>query len=190
MRLQRSQLRILLAFALLTPVGLLLVMDEESSNPAPTDVQVTSGVDYFIQQANATTFNTEGRVTQTLHVSELNHFPNKSYSELRLPKLLNYDTDNSSLSATADKGTLYDVEDRLVLDDEVKVEHNSSNGDHSLLTTSTLTLLKSSSVAETSAPVTIVSHGSVTHADGIRVDFKARTTELSANVKGTYDVNQ
>lgn len=190
MRLRRSQLRILLAFLLMIPIGFMIMMDEESSRRSSSAVEVVRGVDYFIQNAHSKSFDKKGSLTSTLTVSEFNHFPNKALSELTSPSMVSYESDGSTLTANSNKGRLFDKDNRLQLDEAVKVEHNSSTGETSILTTSTLTLLKAGNIAETDVPVTISSRGSITQADGIRVDFKARTTELSSNVKGTYHVNQ
>ncbi|WP_136679400.1 LPS export ABC transporter periplasmic protein LptC [Neptunomonas sp. XY-337] len=185
----RNRIQLIAAVALLTPLFLYWAFSDSDQKSDQAATVVSSGVDYFMRDTTAREFGTDGRLVQRLHATSLEHYPKQLQAQLAKPEITVFKA-NAKISAQSEKGTLFDNEDKLLLEEAVTVTHNPADNDSTQLDTSRLTLHHKRGIAETSAPVTFRSGQSITTATGMTVDYNTQISELHSNVEGTFHVDK
>lgn len=188
--LNRNQIQLFLAIALLVPVFMYWILQTDADQDSSDAPPITSGVDYFMKQVNVREFSTAGHLVRTLNASELNHFPEKQGSTLTTPKIAIHRPDSSRINIQSNKGFSSDTAQSLQLDEAVVVTHNSTFEAPTELTTSSLTLLHLEGIAKTDAPIEIRQNGHITTATGMIINYNTGVSELLSDVKGTFYADQ
>ncbi|MDO6452709.1 LPS export ABC transporter periplasmic protein LptC [Neptunomonas phycophila] len=188
MLLNQSKARVAVASTLLLPLLAYWIINPDDVQETPTQSALSQGADYYLKGSKVKEFDEQGKLKATLSAAELTHFPDQALSRLLSPSVEMQDEKGTPVTLTSKTGTLFDNEDRMTLDEDVRVTHNPNMPDASLLTTSSLNFDRRSGIASTDLPVKITNQQFETTATGMTININSRTSDLLSDVKGTFYV--
>jgi len=188
MALSKSKLRAFVATGLLLPLLTFWIINPESESESTTQSALTHGADYYLNGSQVKEFDEQGQLKTTLSADKLTHYPDEKLSSLISPSIQMLDKEGTPVTVSSKTGTLFDNEDRMTLDEDVRVTHNPNTLDASLFTTSSLNLNRRSGIASTESPIEITSKHFKTTATGMTINLNSRTSDLLSDVKGTFYV--
>lgn len=181
-----QRLRLLIA-AVLVATPLLwwgLVSPDRTSAPAPAADR--ERVDFFIRGAEVTRWQADGSVAQILTTPLLQHYPARAAMELDTPQLHMPGADRGHYLLRAERGTMPDARNRILLAGDVQLHDNPAADVPGRLYTDRLTLYPPRDYGHTDQPVRIERGADITTAVGMELFFDQQRIELLSDVKGEY----
>lgn len=181
-----SKQRIWLALFILIPV---LLYWGFSGTPAEIQTSTPSNptkIDYFVEQAVTTEWNTQGQKALTLQSQKVEHLPAKAHSLLTSPHSIHYRDNQPPLEVTANSGQANDDNQRIDLAGNVVVHDNSVVQQPTIMRTQQLTIYQTQEYAETDKPVKITSAYGNMEGVGMDIQFQERRLNLHSRVKGIH----
>jgi lipopolysaccharide export system protein LptC len=176
-------LLLVLTLALLT-FWLERLTREETAAPAPR----RHDPDFIVEGFLLTEFGVDGKPVTTLAAAKMTHYPDDGSTELLAPRAVQTRADEPRLRLSADRGTLTQDGDELLLFDNVLlVRDNATGGEESRLRTSFLHLVSPRSLARTDREVEFTAPGRSLRARGMEYDNRTGQLVLHAQVRGTYE---
>jgi lipopolysaccharide export system protein LptC len=178
---------ILLAFTLW------LNQDSASNNSTISLNQTDETSDFFIKEAYAIEFDTNGDPIHILKTPYLEHYPKNNTSIFTKPEFTIYSEhrDQPPWFIFADEGRTEAGLDIVYLIHHVLIEQPNATGHiTNTLKTEKLTVYTKKNIAETAEPVTIEQPGLEVHSIGMKVYFKEKRVELLNQARGVYDASQ
>ena len=156
------------------------------------DIQTVAGLshdpDYYMENFSQVSMDEFGNVERRLRASRMVHFPDDDSTELTDPKLEIHSAEKAlPWHVKAERGWVSASNEVILLYGEVEIWRYQTNGERELeVPTEDLRILPDERYAETDNPATIKSHESVTHAVGMRADFRANRLELLRQVRSQH----
>lgn len=154
----------------------------ESLIPQAEIADTTRPLNFYLEDLETRTFNTEGVHTYTLnsiyavqHVGEKQVILDKPIMHIALHM--------APWTATAEKGISSDNQKKITLSDGVRLSRTDGNAN---VRTEILVLDSQDEVAYTQSAVEILAYGSKTTADGVFVDLTKEVIHLKDNVNTYY----
>ncbi len=187
--MNRQQLAIGLGLAILLSLGWWV---RELSRPPETRQPVARETPGAIaEQLTVYTYDTTGRLEQTLQTPHMEHFESRNTSELDQPVLWRYTTDGPPWRMQAERALSYNDEERIYLPGEVVIDRQADDRHPAYhLVTRDLTLETATAHATTDQPVLIESDRQRITAIGLEGWLKAPVKlNLLSQVRGKYEVD-
>ena len=167
--------------------------------PARRDGTTRHDADLFIESFRATSFDTDGRVRQSLAAKRAQHYPDDESTDFVALSMALTDPGNPRFSVTADAGTVAGDRETIVFAGNVRAVRdaappapkqgaaNSADGPGGpvTLTTELLRVVPKQGRAATDRAVTIEEPRGIIHGVGMELDNNARTLKLKSGVRGT-----
>jgi lipopolysaccharide export system protein LptC len=153
--------------------------------------------DLFLDNFRAVSFDTDGRIRQSLAASHAQHYPDDESTDLNSVSLVLTDPGKPQFSVSADRGAVTGDRETISLSgnvralrDAVAAQSPAANDGEGpsgpvKMTTEYLKVVPKESRAETDKAVTIEEPRGIIHAVGMVLDNKAKTLTLKAGVRGT-----
>jgi len=178
-------------------------LDAQVQSPQPArDGTARHDPDLFVEGVRAISFDTDGRVRQSISAAQARHFPDDNSMDFKSVSLVLTDPGSPRMSVTADAGTMTGDRETIVLTGHVRAVREgappeakpkpakSRNGDAApggpvTLTTEYLRVVPKAGRATTDREVTIEEPRGIIHAVGMDLDTQAQTLKLKSSVRGT-----
>ncbi len=156
--------------------------------------------DLFIDHFRAVSFDTDGRVRQSLAANHAQHYPDDESTDLTTLSMVLTEPNNPAFSVTADHGVVSGDHETIVLSGNVHALREAASADAGgkktpgdpaaasgpvNMRTDYLKVVPKESRAETPKAVTIEDPRGIIHAVGMVLDNKAKTLTLKSQVRGT-----
>jgi lipopolysaccharide export system protein LptC len=176
-------LLLMLTLALLT-FWLERLTQEEPAPPAAR----RHDPDFIIEGFTLTEFGASGKPVTTLSAAKMTHYPDDGSTELVAPRAVQTRPDEPRLRLSADRGTLTQDGNELLLYDNVQlVRDNPAGAEESRLRSSFLHFVGPRSLVRTDREVEYTSPGRSLRARGMEYDNTTGQLVLHAQVRGTYE---
>lgn len=176
-------LLLVLTLALLT-FWLERLTREEPAPPAPR----RHDPDFIVEGFLLTEFGVDGKPVTTLSAAKMTHYPDDGSTELLSPRAVQTRPDEPRLRLSADRGTLtQDGNELLLFDNVLLLRDNPAGGEESRLRTSFLHLVSQRSLARTDREVEFVGPGRTLRGRGMDYDNRTGQLVLHAQVRGIYE---
>jgi lipopolysaccharide export system protein LptC len=176
-------LLLMLTLALLT-FWLERLTQEEPPRPAPR----RHDPDFIIEGFTLTEFGADGKPATTLSAAKMTHFPDDGSTELVAPRAVQTRPGEPRLRLSADRGTLtQDGNELLLFDNVLVVRDNTAGAEESRLRTSFLHLVGPRSLVRTDREVEYTAPGRSLRGRGMEYDNTTGQLVLHAQVHGTYE---
>ena len=152
--------------------------------------------DLFVERFRAISFDTDGRVRQSLAAERAQYYPDDSSIDFAAVSLVLTDPDSPRMTVTADTGTLTGDRETVALAGHVRAVRDAvpataktkdGGGLSGPLTLATeyLRIVPKQGRAMTDREVTIEEPRGMIRAVGMEIDTKAQTLKLKSAVRGT-----
>jgi lipopolysaccharide export system protein LptC len=160
--------------------------------------------DLFVERFRAVSFDTDGRVRQSLAAERARHYPDDNSTDFAALALTVTDPDSPRMSVTADAGTLSGDRETLVLEGRVRAVRDAlpaapkpaakrapaggaADGPSGPVTLATeyLRVIPKQGRAVTDKEVTIEEPRGIIRAVGMELDTQAKTIKLKSGVRGS-----
>jgi lipopolysaccharide export system protein LptC len=155
--------------------------------------------DLFVERFRAQSFDTDGRVRQSLAAERAQHYPDDNSTDFAVVSLVATDPDSPRMSVTADAGTLTGDRETIALTGHVRAVRDAppptakkkgKNGEEGpsgpvTLTTDYLRVIPKQGRAVTDREVTIEEARGTIRSVGMEIDTQAQTLKLKSRVRGT-----
>jgi LPS export ABC transporter protein LptC len=155
--------------------------------------------DLFVERFRAISFDTDGRVRQSLAAQHAQFYPDDNSIDFASVSLVLTDPDSPRMTVTADTGTLAGDRETIALAGHVRAvrdappaaakpkagKEGDSPGGPVTLTTEYLRVVPKQGRATTDRDVTIEEARGMIRAVGMEIDTKAQTLKLKSGVRGT-----
>lgn len=184
-----SQRQRLLITAVMVAAPLLwwgLISPEENGSSASDTL--AEQVDFFIRHAEITRWQDNGDLGQVLTTPLMQHYPEQAAMQLATPVTRVPHGAGGHYLLSADRGTLPDSREQILLAGNVQLHDNPAAGLPGLMTTDQLTLYPPRDYAHTDHPVRMQRGPDTTSAVGMDLFFDQQRIDLLADVKGEYHV--
>ena len=167
-------------------------------SPARGDGASRHDPDLYIENLSAVSFDTGGRVLQSLSATRAQHYPDDESVDLTAPSLALTTPGKPRLAVTADAGTVSGDRETVTLRGNVratrdapatKAAQDGGPAGPASFTTDMLRVIPKLNRAETDRPVTIEEPRGIIHGVGMILDNDARTFKLKSAVRGTLQPN-
>ncbi len=200
MKSPRARLDRLVAWSPVLLLGALAALtywlDAQVRSPEPRiDGASRHDPDLYIEHISAVTFDTSGRVLQSLAAERAQHYPDDDSVDLTAPSLAFTDPGKPRLSIRADAGTVSGDRTTVTLRGHVRATRDAETGSTkaskdgpsgpATFTTDMLRVIPKQSRAETDRPVTIEDSRGIIHGNGMVFDNEAHTFKLRSAIRGT-----
>ncbi len=146
-------------------------------------------VDFFIRSAEITRWRDDGAIGQVLTTPLMQHYPEQAAMQLENPVTRVPGSGGGHYLLSADRGTLPDTQDQILLAGNVELHDNPAAGPSGLMTTDQLTLYPPRDYAHTDDPVRMQRGADTTSATGMDLFFDQQRIDLLSDVKGEYHVH-
>ena len=179
----RPALQILLAIALA-----LAATYYWDPSTAPTVDQDTSARQQalprtYLQSTRSWSYDEQGNLTDILEASNVERFPQRNESLITAPRFYSHSGDDRTWSATAEHGRFLHNPRRLLLSQDVVLEHDQTG---TRMDSSTLDIRMKTKTARSKSNVTITQGNNRTVADGMIARLDKETITLGPNVESIY----
>jgi lipopolysaccharide export system protein LptC len=179
-------LLLMLTLALLT-FWLERLTREEPAAPAPR----RHDPDFIVEGFLLTEFGVDGKPVTTLSAAKMTHYPDDGSTDLLAPRAEQTRPDEPRLRLSADRGTLTQDGDELLLYDNVlMLRDNAAGGEESRLRTSFLHLIGPRSLVRSDRDVEFTGPGRSLRAHGMEYDNRSGELVLHALVRGVYEARR
>ena len=199
---QRARLDRLVAWTPVLLLGCLAALTfwldaQVQSSGARSDGASRHDPDLYIESLSAVSFDTSGRVLQSLSAAHAQHYPDDDSVELTAPSLALTDPGKPRLSVTSDTGTVSGDRETVTLRGHVRATRDAlagksardSGSGPATFTTDLLRVIPKLARGDTDRPVTIEEPRGIIHGVGMAFDNDARTFKLKSAVRGTLQPN-
>ena len=170
--------------------------------PPRIDGSARHDPDIVVERFRAISFDTDGRVRQSLAAQGARHYPDDNATDFTTVTLVVTDPDNPRMSASADAGTLSGDREMLTLTGHVRAVRDAlpaapaavksagkkgSEGPSGPVTLQTeyLRVIPKQGKAFTDREVTIEEPRGIIRAVGMELDTQAKTLKLKSGVRGS-----
>ncbi|MGK0441934.1 MAG: LPS export ABC transporter protein LptC [Pseudohongiellaceae bacterium] len=183
--LLRKQKNILYsAIALVLLLGFLWLYSEKDGSPTLSGQQKSiKEPDFFINNMQTNSFDSSGKLKETINSSQVLSFAKGNHSTLKQPNIQLFKSGKETWNISADKGVSKKKGALIELKNNVLIDSRSQQYQ---LVTSALTVHPKRNVAENNQAVTITSPQGITKTTGIKTNFDTGHTLLKQHVKGEY----
>ncbi|MFO8142128.1 MAG: LPS export ABC transporter periplasmic protein LptC [Marinobacter sp.] len=179
-----------LALAVTVVATVFLMWQREEVDILPDDAAGLRGPsepDSFVIEGRYTTWDEQGNLKMTLASPRIEQFDDSAHATMNAPRARIYSEQGTDpWIIEADKGSLQQNEDLVVLTGNVVVLRQTADSE-ATLTTSSLTLDNTQGSVYTDQPVTITEPFGVTRATGMKAWVDQRVLELNSRVEGQYE---
>lgn len=152
-----------------------------------TELRGPSEPDSFVIEGRYTTWDEQGNLKMILASPRIDQFDDSAHATMDAPRARIYSEQGTEpWIIEADKGSLQQNQDLIVLTGNVVVLRQTAES-KATLTTSSLTLDNNQSTVYTDQPVTITEPFGVTRATGMKAWVDQRVLELNSRVEGQYE---
>lgn len=159
----------------------------------PGNGQMRHDPDVFITNFRAVSFDTTGRVKQSLSAERAQHYPDDESIDFTTPSLVITDPGHPTLRVRAQAGTLSGDRGTVLFRGDVEAVRESAaaaaggaaGSGPVRLTTDFLRVFPDKGIAETDRPVTIEEPRGIIHGVGMTLDNQTRSLKLKSGVRGT-----
>lgn len=156
-------------------------------SPARPDIGKRHDPDAIIENFSAIKLNEQGAPHFIMASKKLLHYPDDDSTILEEPHLTSLTTERPAIHAIAKRGTVSGKGDEIFLHENVEVLREASASQNELrMHTEYLHFIPEQDLADTDRTVTIQEAKNTVRATGMRMDSRARTVKLLAQVKGEY----
>ena len=185
-------------------------LDAQVQTPQPRrDGSQRHDPDVFVERFRAVSYDTDGRVRQSLAADLPQHFPDDNGTDFSALSLVITDPDSPRVQVTADTGTLAGDRETMQLRGHVRAVRDApppapkpaaksaaktaaKKGDDGpagpvTLTTEYLRVSPKEGRAITDKEVTIAESRGIIRSVGMEIDTKAHTLKLKSGVRGTFE---
>ena len=175
-------------------------LDAQVQPPPPrTDGSARHDPNLFVERFRAITFDTDGRVRQSLAAQRAQFYPDDNSIDFASVSMVVTDPDSPRVTVTADAGVLTGDRETITLTGNVRAVRDAAParappkagkadaGPPGPVTLSTeyLRVVPKAGRATTDRAVTIEEPRGIIHAVGMEIDTKAQTLKLKSGVHGT-----
>lgn len=186
--LSNARIRLLVALAIVASVLIYWGISGDTLPQPPTGSSKRGGsIDFFMRDAHTVYWSVEGDRAHEWQTPELDHYPQRSRSELQLPETMMPTANGGIYKIRANEGWIDDNQSQIQLAGSVEVHHNPHSGPAAMLSTDNLTIYPPQDLARTDDPATLVRNGEQTDTVGLEVYFDQQRIELLSNVRGRYN---
>jgi lipopolysaccharide export system protein LptC len=176
-------LLLMLTLALLT-FWLERLTQEEAPQPAPR----RHDPDFIIEGFTLTEFGVGGKPVTTLSAARMTHYPDDGSTDLLAPRAVQTRPGEPRLRLSADRGTLTQDGNELLLYDNVQLlRDNAAGAEESRLRSSFLHFIAPRSLVRSDREVEYSSPGRSLRARGMEYDNATGQLVLHAQVRGNYE---
>jgi LPS export ABC transporter protein LptC len=177
-------------------------LDAQVQPPQPRrDGNQRHDPDVFVENFRAVSYDTDGRVRQSLAAERAQHYPDDNATDFARPALVITDPDSPRIEVSADKGTLAGDRETMQLFGHVRAVRDAqppapktaakkgTEGPSGpvTLTTEYLKVTTKDGRAVTDKEVTIAESRGTIRSVGMEIDTKAKTLKLKSGVRGTLE---
>ena len=176
-------LLLMLTLALLT-FWLERLTQEEPPQPAPR----RHDPDFIIEGFTLTEFGVGGKPVTTLSAARMTHYPDDGSTDLLAPRAVQTRPGEPRLRLSADRGTLtQDGNELLLYDNVLLARDNAAGAEESRLRSSFLHFIAPRSLMRSDREVEYTSPGRSLRARGMEYDNATGQLVLHAQVRGSYE---
>lgn len=176
-----------LAVMLLIAVFALWLQEDIKQQPPAQDMGSEHFPDYFMDNFNINSLNSDGATSFTIQASHMKHYADDDSAELENPLLEFMDT-GRQISIRAGRATYLQQENLVHLYDQVVITRKAGNSQDELtIETDYLKINTRSRVAETDQPAQVSSQELRLNARGLIYDNTRGRLKLTSQVKGIYE---
>lgn len=156
--------------------------------PIAPDYKSRHDPDLILEGFSAQSLDRNGEPHLQFSANRLTHYPDDDSTELEMPYLISAAPGKPAVHISSVSGKASRNGDELFLSNGVQVVREASATRGALvITTPTLHVVPDDEQADTDQPITVTdAHGTI-NAVGMRLDNKAHTLELLAQVRGHYE---
>lgn len=163
------------------------IADWISLPPQPGGKPPVRAPDYWVEDFTARILDASGALHYRVRARELVHYPSENLAHLTRPHVLYLRDPLLPWRADAERGLLYENEDRIDLQGKVVMDRDASARSAPLhVVTRDLTLFTDRDYGETAAPVKITRGRDTIDAVGMQAFLGEGRLELLENVVGQY----
>jgi len=144
--------------------------------------------DFIVEGFLLTEFGTDGKPVTTLSAAKMTHYPDDGSTELVAPRAVQTRPEEPRLRLSAERGTLtQDGNELLLFDNVMLLRDNVAGGEEARLRTDFLHLVSPRSLVRTDREVEFTAPGRALRARGMEYDNRTGQLVLHAQVRGTYE---
>lgn len=137
----------------------------------------------YLQQSETVRFDQSGQAMDSVGADEIRYFTGRTRGELTEARISRTLAINESWSASAQRGTVDQDSQTVVLTGKVILNHDSNDIQ---LTTEQLNLDLVKDIAHTDVLVTLAHHGATTQSEGLTADLQQQTFHFMKKVTSVY----
>jgi len=142
-----------------------------------------NAAEFFLEQAITTHYTPQGKVDYQLNSDHLEYFKQTETANVTQAYFIFYNKDGQTWHSRSDTATLFSSSDDIVLAGNIRIWQPDR---HLEITTQSLHLSNSRSIAETPDPIQLKSPAGVTQSVGMKLDMDQEKLQLSSQVFGHY----
>jgi lipopolysaccharide export system protein LptC len=157
---------------------------EEPTAPAPR----RHDPDFIVEGFQLTEFGVDGKPVTTLAAAKMTHFPDDGSTELVSPRAVQTRPDEPRLRLSAERGTLTQDGNELLLYDNVLLLRDGAGGaENGRMSTSFVHLVSQRSLVRSDREVEFTAPGRTLRGRGMEYDNRTGQLVLHAQVRGTFE---
>lgn len=158
----------------------------ENQKMSVVDTKTVNEPDFYVEGFKAKSFKPSGKLDHIIQAQKAVHFPEGDYTNMDKPVVHFMRDDQSPIEITSTKGTLLNLEDKVIMKQNVSISPISGPQSF-LVSTESLDILIDKEIAETDEYVHMQNPQSVMTSTGMKLYLKTQLMELQSNVRGQYD---
>jgi LPS export ABC transporter protein LptC len=180
--MSRTLLHLLLAVAVLVAAG--YFWDPRLQDAAvPLDSAGEELPRTYLENSRSIAYDEHGVMTEVIEARAARFYAGRNISVLDHPRFYSHDGNDKTWSASADQGTYRHTRDVLILEDNVQLINDQTQG---RLETDAMVINLTRQTARSDAAVTLSQGPNRTRADGMVANLKSERINLTGNVESLY----
>jgi len=183
MQLQNKKVVYIAFFIVVIVLVALYLFNQTKINPKANNNNQTTTI--MMYNVKALQFNKKGKVERKVIAPKLQH-DNKTATNILYLPVINVIHNNKPWKITAKLATSLNNNEKIILEDNVKINQFESGKIVSTLLTKKLFYYPKTQQVETDADITYISQGMTINSKGMTADLNNETVELTSNARGIY----
>lgn len=191
MLVARHKLRLLISiFLIIVAVITWTNIDHQENRNNNLSLKKASDIDFFVQDAEFTSFDNKGQVARTARSINIEHYPQQQFSIAKNMTINHYRDHHIQASITGHTANISELNDAVIFRKNVTLISYKKNTANSTLKTQELTYHRQQQLITSDQFVEITDTiGNTVTATGLAANINLNTIHLKQNVKGTLNAN-
>lgn len=147
--------------------------------------------DYYLNDFSTIIMDENGLPYYKLSSPHLDHYPVNQITQIKEPELFIYNSKEYPWKLVANNAKVSNEGNLIYFSGDVKLNKSSANiNENIVIIADELSVFVKEQFAETKSKITIIQGNNNIHANGMELNLKNRTLELSTNVNGKYEIQR